>query len=397
MSFFAILKDFNLLFFKDRSAKLFAVATIFGLSFSIAIILCTLGLMDGFTAKLKEALNEGHGEVVITSQKGFFYPNSSDFKNLGELGVETTSYMIKTQSFAINKDVGKAVIVIGVNETFSEINPNFAPPKSGEVVIGKTLAKELKIEERDSLALTFSSGRSGEKYLPNTVALKVRKITSFKIHNFDERFVYANLGDIQNFLGVDGRVNMAKLKLKEELTHPQKVESVVDELRSIFFFEYRITPYWSEFSTYIRAVEFEKYMISIVLSIVVVIAAFNCLAFIIYSKEKKAQEVFLLYSIGLSPRKFKRLWLIQNTFIWLISFVFAMGFVQVFGHALMTWDMFALPSDVYYLGRIEIELGLKDILFVMGISFTFIYSLTYLVLKRLDAKSLAHGLREEFS
>lgn len=397
MNFFAVFKDFNLLFFRDKSAKLFALATIVGLSFSISIILCTLGLMDGFSKKMREALNLGHGEIVMTSQDGFFSKKSRDFTQLSELGVRDIAYVVRTQSFATHKKQGKAVFVLGIDKEFAKINTQFQPPAAGEVVIGKSLAEKLDIKEGEEVALSFAAGRSGDKYLPSNASLLVRSIIEFKMHNFDERFVYANMTDVQRFIGISDLVNIAKLKLEDGLTSPKKVRGVVDELRSLFAYEYRVMPYWAQFSTFLRAVEFEKYMISIVLSIVVVIAAFNCLAFIIYSKEKKSKEIFLLFSIGLSPKKFQRLWIIQNSIIWLLSFIVALGFVRFFSYAIGSWDMFALPQDVYYLGRIEIELALRDILVVMFISFIFIQSLTWLVLKRLDAKSLATGLREEFS
>ena len=397
MKFFALIKDFNLLFFKDRSSKLFALATIIGLSFSISIILCTLGLMDGFSKKMREALNLGHGEIVLTSYDGFFKPDNNDFKDLKDIGVENIAYVVRTQSFATVKSKGKAVFVLGIDEAFSKISKEFPIPKPGEIVIGKSLSEGLTISKGDSLALSFAAGRSGEKYLPNNASLKIKDIIHFKIHNFDERFVYANMQDVQKFIGISNLVNVAKLKLNNTLVTPEKISGVVEKLRSIFLYEYRVMPYWSEFATFLRAVEFEKYMISIILSIVVIIAAFNCLAFIIYSKEKKAKEIFLLFAIGLSPKKFQRLWIWQNSFIWFLSFALALLFVEFFSYAMANWDMFALPSDVYYLGRVEVDLALRDILIVMAISFVFIQSLTWLVLKRLDAKSLATGLREEFS
>ena len=258
MKFFALIKDFNLLFFKDRSSKLFALATIIGLSFSISIILCTLGLMDGFSKKMREALNLGHGEIVLTSYDGFFKPDNNDFKDLKDIGVENIAYVVRTQSFATVKSKGKAVFVLGIDEAFSKISKEFPIPKPGEIVIGKSLSEGLTISKGDSLALSFAAGRSGEKYLPNNASLKIKGIIHFKIHNFDERFVYANMQDVQKFIGISNLVNVAKLKLNNTLATPEKISGVVEKLRSIFLYEYRVMPYWSEFATFLRAVEFEK-------------------------------------------------------------------------------------------------------------------------------------------
>jgi len=397
VNFIALFKDFNLLFFRDKSSRLFVLATILGLSFSLSIILSTLGLMDGFTSKLRKSLNLGHGEIVLTSQRGFFSPASQDFENLNQVGVESMAFVVRTQSFAINQNKGKAVFVLGVDEEFAKINKAFVPPKTGEVVVGKSLAENLGLKEGDDIALSFSAGRSGDKFLPSNASLKIREVIEFNMHKFNDRFVYANMYDVQSFIGVKGLVNMANIKVKPELSSYWKIIDVVDNLRSIFVYEYNVMPYWAEFKSFIDAVEYEKTMISIVLSVVVVIAIFNCLAFLVYSKQKKSKEIFLLFSIGLSPKKFRRLWLWQNFFIWLVSIGVALIFVEIFDYALGNWSVFALPKDVYHLGRIDVNLSMMDLFIVTSISFVVIQFLTWLILKLFVSKSLASGLREEFS
>lgn len=353
--------------------------------------------MDGFTKKLRESLNLGHGEIVLTSQKGFFSPHSSDFEGLDQVGIDKISFLVRTQSFAIHNTKGKAVFVLGVDSSFADINKSFTPPASGEVVIGSSLAENLGLKVGEDISLSFAAGRSGDKYLPSNASLKIREIINFNMHKFNDRFVYANRSDVQRFIGVEGLANVANLKVKEDMTSYWKIVDVVDNLRSIFVYEYNVMPYWAEFKSFIDAVEYEKTMISIVLSVVVVIAIFNCLAFIVYSKQKKSKEIFLLFSIGLSPRKFRKLWLLQNFFIWFVSIIVALGFVQLFNYALGNWDIFALPKDVYHLGRIEVHLSMVDLFVVTFLSFLVIQFLTWLVLRLFVSKSLASGLREEFS
>jgi lipoprotein-releasing system permease protein len=397
MNFIAVLKDFNLLFLRDRASRWFIFATILGLGFSISIILCTLGLMDGFSHKLHQALNEGHGEIIVNSRLGFFSPKDQQFNDLKDYGVKTASFMIQTQSFARSETEGRGVLAFGINESFNKVTTAFKVPAVGEVVIGTKLAKNLNAKKGDQLAFTFASGRSGEKYLPTTKVLKISNIVKFKIHDFDTRYVFMNLTEVQESLGVENMVNLIKLKLNDDLLSTDQVEKVVHDLRSLFYYDFQVIPYWNEFETFLRAVNFEKYMIAIVLSVIVIMSAFNALAFIIYSKEKKSKEIFLLYSLGLSPRKFKKLWFIQNFIMWLLASALALFFVEIFSWAMLNLDMFELPTEVYHLGRVAVNLSSADTILVLGISFSFMTLLTYILLNRLDNKSLSVGLREEFS
>ncbi|MEH0862015.1 ABC transporter permease [Halobacteriovorax sp. DPLXC-1] len=397
MNFFYLLKDFQLLFFRDRSSRYFISATILGLMFSLAVILCSLALMDGFGVTLKKSLNAGSGEIILTANSGFFELNENEEKDLNNFPIQTKIPMLRTQSFANKDEKGKAVFVVGVDEGVEKLDNGLFMPKENEVIIGDLLAENLGVKKGDTLKFSFSAGKLGERYLPTNAVLRVVDIIPFKIHEYRNRFVYVNLDHIQKLLGVGKKINIMSLRLDPEYRTINKINEVVSDMRSVFYYEFTVAPYWSDFATFLKAVEFEKYMISIVFSIVVILAIFNCLAFIIFSKERRSQEIFLLYAIGLSPSKFKTLWVVQNVGIWLLAFLGSLICVEIFDYLLGTLDIFSLPTNVYHLSRIELYLAFKDIFAVGAISLALILFLTYLVLKRLDSKSMAQGLREEFS
>ncbi len=353
--------------------------------------------MDGFGVTLKKSLNAGSGEVIMTATNGFFNLNENEEKDLANFPIESKIPMLRTQSFVNFNDKGKAVFVVGIDESVLKLKNELFAPKANEVIIGDLLANTLGVRKGDTLRFSFSAGKLGERYLPTSSVLKVTAVVPFKIHEYRNRFVYVNLKNLQTLLGVDKKINMMSLRLDQDHRSIDKISEVVSDMRSIFYYNYSIAPYWSDFETFLKAVEFEKYMISIVFSIVVILAIFNCLAFIIFSKERRSQEIFLLYAIGLSPRKFRSLWLIQNIGIWFIAFIGSLICVEIFDYLLQTLDIFSLPTDVYHLNRIELYLSFKDILIVGCLSLIFILFLTLVVLKRLDSKSMAQGLREEFS
>lgn len=353
--------------------------------------------MDGFGVTLKKSLNAGSGEIVLTANSGFFKLNENETKDLDNFPIETKIPMLRTQSFASKNEKGKAVFVVGVNEEVDKLDNGLYMPKADEVIIGDLLAENLGIKEGETLTFSFSAGKLGERYLPTNASLRVVDIIPFKIHEYRNRFVYVNLDNIQKLLGVGEKINLMSLRLDPSHRSIDEINEVVSDMRSVFYYEFNVAPYWNDFATFLKAVEFEKYMISVVFSIVVILAIFNCLAFIIFSKERRSQEIFLLYAIGLSPSKFKTLWVVQNIGVWLLAFFGSLVCVEVFDYLLGSLDIFSLPTNVYHLNRIELYLSFKDIFMVGSISLILILFLTYLVLKRLDSKSMAQGLREEFS
>lgn len=395
-----LFKDFLFLFYRDRPSRNFAIATTLGLSFSLGVILSTLGLMDGFSKLLKEALNSGHGDIVITSQRGFFKKIDLEEETLNTFDIKYIAGMIRTQSFITSsneEELGQGVEVYGVDDAFLKINQEFQIPRENEVVIGQKLAQHLQVGQGDRVSLTFARGRSGERYLPNIQNFIVKDIIPFKLHNFSRRFVFANLGKISSIVTSENKLNVLKLKLKDAKSNFKGIESTIEKLKSTLSYQYRVLPYWNEFGPFIEAVEFEKYMIVIVLSMVVILAIFNCVTFIVYSKEKKSQEIFLLYSIGLSPKKFHNMWFLQNLLLWLISFLLGLFFVVIFNLSLQYLPFLSLPEEVYFFSRLRVSLSLFDTILVLLFSLGLVVISTFLTMSRVNAKSLAQGLREEFS
>ena len=77
---------------------------------------------------------------------------------------------------------------------------------------------------------------------------------------------------------------------------------------------FEINLYWEEYQTLLKAVEVEKFSIGIILQVIVVVALFNLVAFIIFISERKSQELFLLRALGGNFKLFRNFWLWSSSF-----------------------------------------------------------------------------------
>jgi ABC-type lipoprotein release transport system permease subunit len=394
-------KLFLLLFLDTPGTIKFAGGVLVGMAFSIAVILSTMGMMDGFDRALKIGLKKSAGEVVMNSHSGSFFQLNKDLKDkFKSQNIDRYSALVQTESFLIFNEESRGVLVRGIDDSYSEVVELPLGLEKDEVAIGSEIAKINNIHVGEEIVLAFAKGNDGMKSMPALERFKVKRIINHGVYQKDSRLVYVKLSRLQEILGLGNYVNMISLNLPNKPFYRddiEKVESQLPVLRTAFEGDYNFKPYWREFSSLIEAVKVEKVMISLILQMIVVISIFNILAFIIFINEKKAKELFLFKALGLSKKAMSDLWMKLVLLIWGLSCVLSMIFVQIFKFALLKLPFFELPSEIYSMPRIELYLTVKDYLFVFSLALVWVLLITYYLLRRLKQKSLLEGLRQEFA
>lgn len=394
-------KLFLTLFLDSPGTIKFAVGVLAGMAFSISVILSTMGMMDGFDRALRTGLKKSVGEVVMSSRTGNFFVMTKDIEEkFKSKHIDHYAPLVQTESFLIFNDESRGILVRGIDDSYSEVVKLPLDLKDQEVAIGSEIAKIMGIKSGDELVLTFARGNAGVKSMPSLERFKVARIINHGVYEKDSRLVYLKLSRLQQALSLGSYINMISLNLpgnSGSQTDIEKIENALPGLRNLFGNNFYFKPYWREFSSLIEAVKVEKFMISLILQMVVVISIFNILAFIIFINEKKAKELFLFKALGLSKKAMADLWLQLVLLMWALSCLISVVFVQIFKFLLLHLSLFELPSEIYKMPRIELYLTLKDYVFVFALALVWIMIITYYLLRRLKQKSLLEGLRQEFA
>lgn len=384
------------------------MGAVLGLAFSIAVILSTIGLMDGFVYGLKSSLRSSHGDIQITGRNGFFDPQERLAEQLSILGLsdESWSSIIQSEGFLLFQSQSRGVLMRATDSRFSQVSGlNILPLSSGEVAIGPGLAHDFSIGLGDMIGLTFSQGSRGVRGLPVMRSFKVSQIVEHNLHEQDQRYIYLSLEDMSHALDVGGLINMVAINIfidnpllqKDILTSFREVDALYQRLQNRLDWSFSVAPYWKEFSTLIEAVEVEKGMITLILQIIVLISVFNVVALIIYFNERKAREIFLFQALGMGQKKLKKTWLLFSIVVWLSASFLSLFFVAFFNFALVNLTFLHLPSDVYHLQSFSLKISWENYLFVFMLAFIWIFIVSWISFFRIRNKSLLSGLRQEFS
>ena len=374
----------------EKKSKFFLIAVIVGIAFSLAVILGTLGIMDGFEKTLKEGLKRSEGEVLLTSRSGFFDPTGIVEKSLAELDVDESTEIVQVEAFLLFNEQSKGVLVRGIEgKSFKRVTGLDVSPKAKGAYLGSALLKDLGIEVGQSFALTLAD----EKGAPVIERFSVLGSISHGLYEKDSRFIYLSRESLDSLLHLNGLVNLVLLNSpgSDDLEHFMWL------LDSKFNMDYITKPYWFDFSTLLEAVKVEKVMIGLVLQVIVVVSLFNVIAFTSFLNEKRARDLFLLRALGLSQRDLRLNWLGLMMIIWGCGCLLSLAFVSLFRFSLLKLSFFELPGEVYHLARLKLEVGASDYLLVFGGAMIWLLLLSVRNFRKLAGPSILAGLRSEYA
>lgn len=381
---------------EGRSSARFLTGTILSFSFSMAVILCTIGLMDGFELTLKKALSFANGDIKMTSSRGFFIGDKVLKDQIKQVkSVDYVSSLLQVESFALVNEQSKGVLLKGINPNeFKKItNLGVSKVKNG-VIVGSEFASKFSLKKGDFITLAMASGKSQDQGSALLKEVRISDIVSHGIFEKDMRFIYIEKEELESLLGYKSGVsNMTLIKLKPF----SNLDVVTNELNEFDFENYRFEPYWSEFEVLLDAVQVEKFSISLILQLIVVVAILNIVAFIFYISEVKAQDLFMLRALGLSHSMMKLFWVTMLVIIWFVSVIISFFFKELFTFLIGSVPFLKIPGDVYVLSQLKILLDPIDYFYVYGASLLWVLIIGFIMLRKLSNKSVLASLRQEFS
>jgi len=381
---------------ETKTSKRFLLGTILSFSFSMAVILCTIGLMDGFELTLKKTLASANGDIKLTSRKGFFIADDSLKSQMEQVeGISHFSAVLQIESFAITSEGSKGILIKGVHpKQFKQITGlKFETLEKG-IVIGREFSKKYNLKKGDTLLLALASSKSKNQGSAILEEFIIEDVVHHGIYEKDMRFIYMDKRELETLLNYKNDVtNLAVIKIN----HFEDINLMIDKLKSTSAEHFKFEPFWSEFEVLLDAVQIEKRSISMVLQLIVIVAIINIVAFIIFISEIKAQDFFMLRALGLSVKHLQKFWFVMLFSIWGLSAFLCIGFKELFAYILGNIPFLKIPGDIYVLSELKVILDPVDYLYVYGISLVWILVIGFFVMRKLKSGSVLAGLRQEFS
>lgn len=347
-------KDDHFLWF----INLFSIA---GISIGVIALILVIGVMNGFSHDLKKKIIGANPVITIEGR-----PFISDYKEIMEKvkndidEVKGISPFISTQVIYKSSEYILGGILKGIEKETEKdvtnlekfiVKGNYEDIENG-IIMGKELAKELNVDVGDTVWVIAG-------IVPRQTSFKVTGIFDYGVYSFDVSTAFVSLDKLMNFLDmravygigikIDNIYNSIKVaeKIKKVIKNRYVVSTWIDKNKILF-----------------SALALEKRAMTIILSLIIIVASFNIASTLMISVYRKVKEIGILKAIGLSSSDIKRVFFYQGLLLGFKGLFYGLIIGLILASIVKKYQFIKLPEFVYDLSRLPVEISFTDILWI---------------------------------
>ena len=392
---------------KEGFLKIISIFSFLGIMLGVATLIIVMSVMNGFKTELTNKILGLNPHVVIQPNsfeidKDFISDLKKNFKQI------SLSKSYSGEGVAISNNYAKGVILKGVDK--SELNiinffKNFLSKgnlenfNTNKVFIGSELAYNLKLKQGDFLSLmssAFISTPLGD--LPKQESFEVAGVFNTGFLEFDQNIIFLVIEDALSIFNKEKK----DANIEIFLDNPLKANSYKNKIQKMNenYFIYT----WSDLNkSLFSALKVERNVMFTILTLIVIVAAFNIISGLTILIKNKTKEIAILKTLGLSNKSIKKTFFLTGLTIGFfatlsgvilgILFSIYIDKFRIFLSSVFNLEIF--PSDIYFLDKLPAEINFSSILMIFIISLIISAIASYIPALRISKMNTFRALRYE--
>ena len=392
---------------KEGFLKIISLFSFFGIMLGVAILIIVMSVMNGFKTDLTNKILGLNPHIVIQPNSykiddNFILKLKNNFEDI------TLSKSYSGEGIIISNNTAKGVIFKGINKnekSVKEFFKNFTSTenlnnfKSNKVFIGSELAFDLNLKKGDTLNLmssAFVATPLGS--LPKQESFKIAGVFNTGFLEFDQNVIFLNIEDALSIFDKEKKDENIEIYLND----PLKANFYKDKIQKINqnYFVYT----WSDLNkSLFSALKVERNVMFIILSLIIVVAAFNIISGLTILIKNKTKEIAVLKTLGLSNKSIKKIFFLTGLTIGffatlsgiVLGILFSLNIEKLRIVLSSVFNLEIFPADIYFLDKLPSEINLNSILIVFIISLIISAIASYLPAMKISNMSTFRALRYE--
>ena len=360
------------------------IITIFsfiGISLGVAILIIVMSVMNGFRSELINKIVGFNAHVIVKPYEKKF--DKSNVKDL--LLIKNFKYSVASNSsegVIINKYYTKGISVRGYKrKSFQKLdlvnNGNFKGNKnlnSKHISIGKELSFTLDLNIGDKIILMSPFGvETIVGALPKQESYIIDSIFDSGLIEFDQNVVFMNIVDLENLFNLD--INDRNMEIY--LNKPNRISETLFDIREIF--KENIIYTWADMNkSLFSALKIERNVMFIILSLIIIVAAFNIISGLTILVKNKTKEIAILKSIGVQNNSIAKIFFLVGFIIGLLATIsgiilgvaFSIYIEEIRILLSQIFNIQIFPEEIYFLSKMPSEIDVNSIILISICSVT---------------------------
>jgi len=361
-----------------------AVFSLLGIALGVATLIIVMSVMNGFRSELLGRILGLNGHFVVQSAGG-------DTKNYGELadklsrveGVVLAAPIIEGQVMATANNQAGGALVRGISPAdltarkliAGNIRTGNLDAFAGRdaVLIGDRLARKMGVNVGDKITLISPQGTvTPFGSVPRHKAYTVVATFQVGMYEYDSTFVFMPLEAAQTYF----RMPEAASGIEVFVDRPDRVDRYRAAIRRQVGAEARITDWQRINSHFFNALQVERNVMFLILTLIILVAAFNIISSLIMLVQDKGKQIAILRTIGATRGSIMRIFFLAGASIGVVGtiagFVLGLAFclniesIRRFLESLTGTELFA--AEIYFLSRLPAEIDPTEVASVVAMA-----------------------------
>lgn len=348
---------------------------------STASLIIVMSVMNGFETEVRDRIIGTMAHIMVSSQlMGGIDDWPEVQQEIGEVdGVLASSPVVVEKSAISSKYETDGIVIRGIIPEAESVVTNlseylltremsFETPDTNfvGVWIGINLASRLNVTVNDKVRLyslkDVNSGLTG--FSPKILPCMVAGVVETGMSTYDDNFVYMPLKAAQDLFELGDAVTVIEVKTNDVFGAVNVARKIEEKLG----LRYSAMD-WKDFNRNLFSwMTLEKWMMFLVLMLFVLVAASNIIALLIMMVLAKRTDIGIFMAAGLSRRRVKRIFAYQGLIIGTLGGIFGLTIGTVLGLIQKKYSVIALPSDIYFISALPIDIRVADILLILAIA-----------------------------
>ena len=406
---------------RARSHKFFVSfitwTSLAGVCVGVAALIVILSVMNGFEGDLRHRLLalDADARIVVSRSAESAAPPPAAWANLAlqvraTPGVSGVAPFVQSQALAVRTPEMLPVLLRGIDPAAEPAVTRLGKvstagalaalqPGSDRVILGEVIAEALGLEPGDRLTLLIPGVSAGGLPTPQLHRFTVAGVFSVGLADSDATLIYGNIADVRALLPGGGLDQGLRVRYRDALAAP----AISAQLRARLPKGFQVIDWTQDNAAYFRAIRIEKTMMSLILLLIVAVAAFNIVAMLVMVVTDKRTDIAILRTFGASPARVLGIFLTQGLTIGWLGVGFGVGLGLALAYHVNTVASFLerafgfqiFNPSVYYITRIPSVVNWSDVALIGGAALLLTAAATVYPAARAARVAPAEALRYE--
>ncbi len=358
-----------------------------GITVGVTALIVVLGVMNGMQTELHEKILGSTPHVLVLEhgpslRMGDWQEVISQVRDVEEVEaaapfVLTKVAILRDEEYAQAADLyGVSVDDDGpaVTDMEAEIQEGMhalGPTESGlpPVILGSRLAQRVQASPGDTLLTVSLENIRTDPFGSLRPAIRQLEVTgtfTTGMYEYDISNMYAPLHVVQNLLGIEAEDQVSGLGVR--VSDPWEATVIGRSIRERLGFPYFVESWITTHQSLFSALQLEKLAMGLILSLIVLVAAFNIVSTLVMVVVDRTREIGILKSMGMTDRQVLRIFILQGLSIGVIGTALGTVLGIVLSWAIDRFELITIPPDIYFIDRLPIVIDPGDVLLIIGVS-----------------------------